>query len=162
MLVAIVHTRFKKKIYLKASDSKIFAHWPILYSDPNVFRYVDTLYQNIFSVIDSKKNKKLESHLWWRNFLQCDEKICFLQQKYQVYMAAYMMICSIIWSMNVWIMDPLNPLNTIVLWCTGGFRGTLNWAPMMPRDASLSDSYKSVGDVFPVCFSCWFWILFAV
>ena len=26
-------------------------------------------------------------------------------------------------------------------WCTGGFRGTLNWAPMMPKDASLSDNY---------------------
>ena len=36
---------------------------------------------------------------------------------------------------------PLNPLNTIVLWCTGGFRGALNWAILMPRDASLSDSY---------------------
>ena len=35
---------------------------------------------------------------------------------------------------------PLNPLNTIVLWCTGGFRGALNWTPLMPRDASLSDS----------------------
>ena len=44
----------------------------------------------------------------------------------------------------------LNPFNTIVLGCTGGFRGTLNWAPLMPRDAILSDSYKSVGDGFPV------------
>ena len=26
-----------------------------------------------------------------------------------------------------------------------GFQGALNWAPLMPRDASLSDSYKSVG-----------------
>ena len=25
----------------------------------------------------------------------------------------------------------------------GGFRGALNWVPLMPRDASLSDSYKS-------------------
>ena len=38
----------------------------------------------------------------------------------------------------------------IVLWCTGGFKGALSWSPLMPRDASLSDSYKSVGDVFPV------------
>ena len=37
----------------------------------------------------------------------------------------------------------INPLNVIVLWCTEGFRGALNWAPLMPRDASLSDSYKS-------------------
>ena len=36
-------------------------------------------------------------------------------------------------------------LNTIVLRCTGGFRGALNWASLMLRDASLSDSYKSVG-----------------
>ena len=30
---------------------------------------------------------------------------------------------------------------------TGGFRGALNWAPMMPRDASLSVSFcfSSVG-----------------
>ena len=34
------------------------------------------------------------------------------------------------------------------------FRGALDGVPLMPRDASLSDSYKSVGDVFPVwqCF----------
>ena len=32
----------------------------------------------------------------------------------------------------------------------GGFQGALNWAPLMSRDASLSDSYKSVGDGFPV------------
>ena len=25
----------------------------------------------------------------------------------------------------------------------GGFQGALNWAPLMPRDASLSDNYKS-------------------
>ena len=30
------------------------------------------------------------------------------------------------------------------LGCTGGFRGALNWAPLMPRDASLSDSYAVV------------------
>ena len=33
-------------------------------------------------------------------------------------------------------------------WCTGGFRGALNWAPMMPRDASLSDSCMSIVVVF--------------
>ena len=32
----------------------------------------------------------------------------------------------------------------------GGFQGALIWAPLMPRDASLSDSYKSVGGGFPV------------
>ena len=34
-------------------------------------------------------------------------------------------------------------LNMIVLWCTVGFRGALNWTPLMSRDVSLSDSYKS-------------------
>ena len=24
----------------------------------------------------------------------------------------------------------------------GGFQGALNWSPLMPRDASLSDGYK--------------------
>ena len=33
---------------------------------------------------------------------------------------------------------PLNPLNKIVLWWGG-----INWAPMMPRDTTLSNSYKS-------------------
>ena len=42
----------------------------------------------------------------------------------------------------------LNPLNTIVQWCTGDFRGALNWAPMMPRDASLSDSCMLIAVVF--------------
>ena len=39
----------------------------------------------------------------------------------------------------------------IVLWCTGGFKGALNWAPLMPRDASLSDRLATslIGDVFP-------------
>ena len=37
----------------------------------------------------------------------------------------------------------LNP--SIQYWCDGpnGFRCALNWAPVMPRDASLSDSYTS-------------------
>ena len=48
------------------------------------------------------------------------------------------------------ILYPLNPINTIVLWCTGGFRGALNWSPLMPRDISLSDRCKSVCDGFPV------------
>ena len=30
-----------------------------------------------------------------------------------------------------------------MLWCTGSFRGALNSAPLMPRDASLSDSCTS-------------------
>ena len=38
---------------------------------------------------------------------------------------------------------PEKPLNMIVLWCMGGFREALNWCPLMPSDASLSDSYKS-------------------
>ena len=32
----------------------------------------------------------------------------------------------------------------------GGFQGGLDWSLLMPRDASLSDSYKSVGGGFPV------------
>ena len=48
----------------------------------------------------------------------------------------------------LWI---LNPLNTIVLCDVRGcFRGAFNWSPLMPRDASLSDSYKSIGGGFPV------------
>ena len=35
---------------------------------------------------------------------------------------------------------PLKSLNTIVLW---GFRSSLNWARLMPRDVSLSDNYTS-------------------
>ena len=50
---------------------------------------------------------------------------------------------------------PKKPLNTIVLWCPGGFR----WAPMMPRDASLSDSYTSDRRCFPSAarleYYCW-------
>ena len=38
------------------------------------------------------------------------------------------------WQNYTSIYIPLKPLNTIVQWCTGGFRGPLNWAPMMPRD----------------------------
>ena len=33
------------------------------------------------------------------------------------------------------------PLNTIVLWWSKMFRGFLNWASMMLKNASLSDSY---------------------
>lgn len=32
---------------------------------------------------------------------------------------------------------PLKPLDTIVLWCSRGFRGARNWAPMMPRNPSV-------------------------
>ena len=38
------------------------------------------------------------------------------------------------------IEGPPETPRTSVLWCTGGFRGALNWAPLMPRDVSLSDS----------------------
>ena len=31
----------------------------------------------------------------------------------------------------------LKPLGTIVLWCSRGFSGTINWVPMMSRDASF-------------------------
>ena len=41
------------------------------------------------------------------------------------------------------IKGPLQPFNTIALWCTGGFREALNWTTMMPRNASLSVSYTS-------------------
>ena len=33
----------------------------------------------------------------------------------------------------------LEPLNTIVLWFTGGFRGALTWAPIMPTAIHTSD-----------------------
>ena len=37
----------------------------------------------------------------------------------------------------------LKPLNTIIsAMIFGGFQRTLNWAPMMPRDVSLSESCK--------------------
>ena len=37
--------------------------------------------------------------------------------------------------------EPLKPIDMIVLWCAGSFRGVLAWVHMMPRDDSLSDSY---------------------
>ena len=43
---------------------------------------------------------------------------------------------------------PLKPLNTIGLGCPGVFKGTLNWDPIMPRDASLSDSCTSYRCIF--------------
>ena len=48
---------------------------------------------------------------------------------------------------------PLKPLNAILLYCSRGLRGALNWAPMMPRGASLLEklqsdrcSFSSLGD----------------
>ena len=35
--------------------------------------------------------------------------------------------------------DPLNPLDTIKLWCLSGFRRATNGAPMMPRNDNPSD-----------------------
>ena len=42
--------------------------------------------------------------------------------------------------------DPSDNLNTIVLICS---RGALNCYPMMPRDASLSESYKYASSLVP-------------
>ena len=43
------------------------------------------------------------------------------------------------------------PLNSSVLWCVRVcFRGVYNWAPMMSRDASLSDSCTSDRWSFPM------------
>ena len=36
---------------------------------------------------------------------------------------------------------PLETLNNTLLRCSRGFRVALNWVPMMPRDASFSDSW---------------------
>ena len=41
------------------------------------------------------------------------------------------------------IKGPIKHLNTIVLWCKGGFMGVLHWSPMMPRDVSVSESCTS-------------------
>ena len=38
---------------------------------------------------------------------------------------------------------PLKLLEIILLWWSEGFQGALNWTPLMPRDASLSNSYTS-------------------
>ena len=45
-------------------------------------------------------------------------------------------------------MAPLESLNTIVLWWTGGFRA-FNWAPVIPVHVSLSDSFTSGRGCFP-------------
>ena len=42
---------------------------------------------------------------------------------------------------ELWV--PFKHVNTIILWCTRGLRGALNRSPMMPRYASLSDSYTA-------------------
>ena len=44
--------------------------------------------------------------------------------------------------MGLQLKTALKTLNTIMLWCTGGFSGALNWSPMMPRDDSLSNVYS--------------------
>jgi len=44
---------------------------------------------------------------------------------------------------NVSIEGPLMPIDTIVLGCMRGFREALNWTPVVPRDAGLSDSCMS-------------------
>ena len=36
----------------------------------------------------------------------------------------------------------LKPFGRILLLCSRGFRGAHNWAPMMPRDVSLSDDCR--------------------
>jgi len=43
-------------------------------------------------------------------------------------------------------MAPLKLLNTIVLWLPEGFQDDIDLGAMMPRDASLSDSYTSDRD----------------
>jgi len=47
-------------------------------------------------------------------------------------------------------MAPLKPLNTIVLWWSEGFQGGFNCVPMLPRDASLSDSNTLIAVICPV------------
>ena len=41
-----------------------------------------------------------------------------------------------IMGMQLW--DPLKPLNTIVLWWSERFEGSLKWSPMMPRDVVVT------------------------
>ena len=44
--------------------------------------------------------------------------------------------------------SPLKPLGVILLWCSRGFRWALNFADIMPRDASLSIACIVV--IFPI------------
>ena len=39
---------------------------------------------------------------------------------------------------------PPKALRTILQWCSGGFRWLLNWVPMMPRGACLSDGLRQI------------------
>ena len=45
--------------------------------------------------------------------------------------------------MGTQVRAPFKPLSTIVLWYMGGFKGAFNWAPVIPRDVSLSESCTS-------------------
>ena len=51
----------------------------------------------------------------------------------------------------------LKPLATIVLWCTGGFKGAIIWDPIVPRNVSLSDSCTSDRFFFSIwlCENAW-------
>ena len=53
--------------------------------------------------------------------------------------------------MGAQLRSPLKPLNTIMLWYTGGFMGGHQFSPMMPSKSSLSDNCT-----FDRC-SFWVW-----
>ena len=84
---------------------------------------------------------------WW---FVCSPRLRWLQSGawsriYYIYVYIILYIRILHWENYTSIsFHIINPLNMIVLWCTGGFREALNWAPLMPRDASLSDSYAVV------------------
>ena len=41
----------------------------------------------------------------------------------------------------------------IVLWCTGGFRGALNWSPLCRETPVSRTAISLIGDIFPVWLS---------
>ena len=49
---------------------------------------------------------------------------------------------SVSWHNGGSIKGPLKLLNTTVLWWSNGFQGAFNHVSLMPRDASISDSYE--------------------
>ena len=96
------------------------------------FRRIKTKPRNIAKKI-RKQNTRAEyqSSANWKNLHSLSERLATLG------------------IMGPQFRDLLQPLKTIVPWCTEGFRGAFNCASMMPRDSTL---VRLIAVVFPAWF----------
>ena len=121
------------KIYHCLGHERMLCHWPCWTGDGSKG---SAPLQWPLGIWLSRKNEVPLLALC-KNFHRLSERLAFLGK------------------MRAKLGAPLTSLNTMVLWWPKRVQRSINRAPMMPRDTSLSSSYiLLITVIFPACHTC--------